>query len=554
MTTTRPLWAFDDSPIDDPFGFGDRAVNFIEHLRHPLSTEPHGYIRLPRFWKRIIKRIYGPRHPDGSRVVKRVLMMGPRGSRKSSILPGACGLLHSIGPERVKLGQVVLGSGSKDQSRFGFDEAVGMVQATPGVEGKVNLRGEYIEHIADESKLRIVSSAGDITSSGSTPTAAFIDEFQYFRDRELIKSLRTGLPKRPNTLWVICMNSGSSQVGPAWEEYQRARKIALGERDAPHYLPILFEPEPDDLDPFDEEMWHRVNPGLAEGWPDLEEMRIAAAEAREKPAELREFKQLNLGYWTDSAVTPFVEMSVYDEGNLPEDAEALAASGEPAWLADMAERNVPCWIGVDLANKRDLTAIVAVWRDGDRFYSWAWFFAPEENFPEREAKAGGAPFSTWREEGYIDVSGNVTDYTLVDDLLRDLCGVFNVQEIAFDPALARDPLAHARDANLPVFEFPQNARLMIEAIADLERAITDRRFRHGGHPLLRWCFQNAEVGRTRLGQEKALQKGSNEWRSIDGAVAAAMAINRASQPEEADWFSKFMAYEKAANENKAEAA
>jgi hypothetical protein len=58
--TTRPLWAFDDTPIDDPFGFGDRAVNFIEHLRHPLSKEPGGYIRLPHFWRRIIKRIYGP--------------------------------------------------------------------------------------------------------------------------------------------------------------------------------------------------------------------------------------------------------------------------------------------------------------------------------------------------------------------------------------------------------------------------------------------------------------------------------------------------------------
>jgi phage terminase large subunit-like protein len=539
--TIRPTWAFDESPIEDPFGFGDRAVNFIEHLRHPLSTEPGGYIRLPYFWRRIIKRIYGPCTEDGRRITKRVTMMAPRGSRKTTVVCAGLGLLHSIGPERVVRGQVVLGSGSKDQSRFGFEEAIGIVQSTPGTEGKVNLRGEYIEHIADESKLKIVSSAGDLTSSGSTPAAVMLDEFQYIRDRQLIKSLKTGLPKRPNSLFIITMNSGSGHVGPAWEEFQYARKVALGEIIAPWYLPILFTPDDPGAHPFDEALWHAVNPGLAEGWPDLQEMRIAAAEAREKPAELLEFMQLNLGFWPDGATTPFVAMSVYDEGALADDVAAVAQNGEPAWLSDMAENAVPCHLAVDLSRSRDLSCIVACWRDGDLYRVWSWFFAPEENLAEREAKTS-APFSEWKDRRFIDTSGRVVSFAAVEQMLDDLVDTFNVQEIAFDRALAEQVMNSAEEKGQPVIDYPQTPKLMMAALAELERAIIDRKFIHAGHPVLRFCFSNAEVENSRLGQPKMLRK-SSDWKSIDGAVAAAMAVHRASQPEEVSWFEKHIAYQ-----------
>src|SRR5690606_10571705 len=133
---------------------------------------------------------------------------------------------------------------------------------------------------------------------------------------------------------------------------------------------------------------------------------------------------------------------VYDEGATPFDMD------------DLAERKVPCWLAVDLANTRDLSVIVAVWRDGDQFYVWAWFYAPADNLLEREAKTS-APFSQWADEGFIELAGRVTDFSLIDTKLAELCRDHNVQEIAFDRALARDVMARAEDAGLPGFDFPQ---------------------------------------------------------------------------------------------------
>jgi len=79
LPKTYPSWVFDDSPIDDPLGYGERAVNFIRHLKHPKSNRPDKGFVLDPWQERIVRRIYAPRHKDGSRIVKTVFAMIPCG-------------------------------------------------------------------------------------------------------------------------------------------------------------------------------------------------------------------------------------------------------------------------------------------------------------------------------------------------------------------------------------------------------------------------------------------------------------------------------------------
>ena len=61
-----------------------------------------------------------------------------------------------------------------------------------------------------------------------------------------------------------------------------------------------------------------------------------------------------------------------------------------------------------------------------------------------------------------------------------------------------------------------------EAFKFIEILIAHRRLRHNGHPVLGWCFANAEPQRDRVGA-LWLEKPS-ETKRIDGAIATAMAI------------------------------
>ncbi|MFM9859005.1 terminase TerL endonuclease subunit [Pseudoxanthobacter sp. M-2] len=81
----------------------------------------------------------------------------------------------------------------------------------------------------------------------------------------------------------------------------------------------------------------------------------------------------------------------------------------------------------------------------------------------------------------------------------------------------------------PAVELRQGWVTMAPAVMALERAVVGRRFRHGGHPLLRWCFENVAVETDKAGN-RMFHKGRSRDR-IYVAVAAAMAVGRASAGE-----------------------
>ncbi len=92
-------WIFDGSEIADPMGRGERAVRWLGKLKHPKSPLPGKPFQLDPWQERIVRAIYGPRHEDGTRIVKTVVLLLPRGNRKTS-LAAALALLHTIGPEK----------------------------------------------------------------------------------------------------------------------------------------------------------------------------------------------------------------------------------------------------------------------------------------------------------------------------------------------------------------------------------------------------------------------------------------------------------------------
>lgn len=521
---TSPSWIEDGSPIPDPLGYGERAVTFLRNLRHPKSTLPGRAFQLDPWMERVILRIYGPRHladdPEnqikrGDRIVTSVFAMLPRGNRKTS-LGAALTLLHTIGPERRPLGQVICAAADQKQARIALDEATNILRADRRLERRVKIEAHKnrITNLHGGAWIEAISADG-ATQHGRTPDFALMDELHAWKGRDLWEALVTGLAKVPASLRATITTAGRGTDGVAFEQYEYARRVATGEIDDPACLPIIFE-APKDADWRDEAVWRAVNPGLRYGYPALGGLRQLAREAESRPADRASFRQLHLNIWTEGAADPFCDMAVYDEGKAPLDLLALRAD--------------PCWLAVDLSTNHDLTVIVAAWRDGEGYAVHPWFFCPAENLRERQDRTG-KPYVEWAEQGLITATaGNVIDFRAVEQKVRDLAAEFNVVQIAFDPFLARNSLNTLADEGLPVIEFRQGALTMMPAIKELDRAITGRRFQHGAHPVLRMCFENAEVEMSSLGRVTRLVKGKRKL-SIDGAVASAMAVACASTGE-----------------------
>lgn len=505
-----PDWVFDESPIEDTFGYGERAVQFLRRLRHPKSRLPQNAFDLRRWQERIVRRIYGPCHPDGRRKVRNVTMLLPRGNRKTS-LGAALSLLHMFGPEYVKGGQVLCAASDRAQARIAYEEAVSIVRMHPTAEASLRFadyRSALICPSINSTLKAISCDAG--RQHGGTPTFVLADEIHAWLKRDLWDVLRTGLVKTPGSLMIVISTAGRGQDNIAWDVVEYARAVARGEREDPATLPILFETAAD-ADWRDEAVWHAANPGLADGFPDIEGLRQLAREAEGRPGERDAFRNLHLNVWLDQSASPFVDMPVYDEGAAPFDLEDL--------------RDRPCWLAVDLSSNDDLTVVQACWPDGDDGVAvWPFFFCPAENLRIR-ADRDGVPYPTWAEEGFIEPTpGNVVDFRAVEAKIRELCETFDVQEIAFDPHYGRNMMANLTEDGYPVVEFRQGWISMAPAVKELERLIIGRNFRHGGHPVLRWNFANIAVETDKAGN-RSFHKGRSRGR-IDGAVASAMAVAR----------------------------
>ena len=518
---TYPHWIFDGSPIDDPpifktktgemIGGGERAVRFLRSLKHPKSRAAKRAFVLDAWLERIVRRIYGARHKDGTPIIKTVLLLLPRGNRKTS-LAAALALLHTIGPERVPGGEVISAASDQKQARIGFDEAANIIRCDTRIRNRIRVvdhRNRIIYPAEGTFYEAISSDAG--TQHGRTPVFVLADELHAWKRRDLWDVLRSGLPKTKGSLVVIATTAGRGQDNVAFEIYDYGRKVARGDIEDPAFLPILFE-APADCDWRDEEIWKLVNPGLACGYPDIDGLRQLAREAENRPGDRESFRQLHLNIWLDHSHSPFVEMAVYDRGNTPIDLDAL--------------RGRPCWLAVDLSSTTDLTAIVAAWKDDDGGYIVKpWFFCPGDNLRAR-ADIDGVPYPFWKEQEFITPTpGNVVDYDYVEETIRDLCAKFDVQEIAFDPHKAIQTMTRLLADGLPVVEMRQGWITMAPAVMELERAIIAGKFQHGGHPVLRWNFSNIAVDINKA-ENKTFHKGKSTDR-IDGAQAAAMAVGRA---------------------------
>ncbi len=535
MTTktlsTFPNWIYDGSPIDDPFKYGERAVKFLRALKHPKSRLPKKAFQLDPWQERIVRRIYGPRYLEdvytdgiltnakGTRIVNTVVILVPRGNRKTS-LSAALALLHTIGPEREPGSEAIFAANDRKQAGIAFKEAGGIIRAdkkhlvpATDIYDAFN-SAKMIKFKEDETYLEVISSDAP-GQEGRTPVFVLADEIHAWRGNDLWTVLTNGLDKTDNTLLIIATTAGRGQDNIAYEQIERARRIARGEVIDPTWLPVLFESDAE-CDWSNEDVWRRVNPGSIHGYPSLQKFRNQVAKAKDSPTERDSLKRYKLNVWLDHSTSPFADMATYDLGSDPIDYRAFDGA--------------PCWICGDMATTTDLASVVACFRDGDTYTVLPHFFCPEADIRKRGDR-DGVDYVRWSKEGHLTATpGNVIDHAAIAAYIDGLCQRFAVREIGFDPAYASAVISIlSGDHGDKIVTIRQGWVTQSPALNTLERAIVGGNFKHSGHPVLRWNFSNVAIHTDSAGN-RTMHKGKSTDR-IDGAAASWMAVSRAAAGE-----------------------
>lgn len=488
---------------------GERVIAFIEgFLQVPEGAWVGQPMRLEPFQKKFIKEIYD--NPHGTR---RAYLSIARKNGKSGLIAGIL-LAHIVGPEAVPNSQIVSGALSREQAALVFALAAKMIAMSPKLTSLTRIipSAKKIIGLARNVEYKALSAEGR-TAHGLSPVLAILDETGQVRgpQSEFIDAIITSQGAHANPLLIAISTQApnDNDLFSIWLDDAKDSKD-------PRIVSHLYS-APEDCDPMDKKAWRAANPaiGLFRSEADVQEQ---AERAARMPSFEPTFRNLILNQRVEMTA-PFISRNTW-----------MANGGEPD-LAAFLEH--PVYVGLDLSAKSDLTAMVAVCFDGERWHVFPRFWTPQQGLSDR-SKRDRAPYDVWASQGLITATpGASVDYDqLAVDIAEQLAD-WNVQVVAFDRWRIDVFKQSCERANitLPLVPFGQGFASMAPAVDNLETQLLNNRVNHGNTPVLTMCMANSVIEQDAAGNRK-LNKAKATGR-IDGAVALVMAMGAAGSQVEA---------------------
>jgi phage terminase large subunit-like protein len=488
----------------------DRAVRFINNLTHTKDVWAGKGFALRPWQEQIVRELFGRMRDDDPtrRSYRTAYIEVPRKNGKSE-LAAALALYGLIG-EGIHGAEVYSAAADKEQAALVFNVAAQMVRNDPALASRLKIidsSKRIIDHKTGSFYRAI--SAEAYSKHGFNASMIIYDELHAAPNRELWDVLTTSQGARREPLVIAITTAGYDRHSICWEQHDYATRILEGAVTDPAFLPVIFA-APSDADWTDEEVWKKANPALQD-FRDIEEMRALAHKAKEIPALQNTFRRLYLNQWTEQAER-WIDMAAWDD-----------CHGGTDWL-ELRERmkGQPCYGGLDLSSRTDLTALVLAFEDDGKVVLVPWFWCPSEGI-EKRSRTDRVPYSQWARDGLlITTDGNVVDQGFIREDINRLAGEYRLQQIAFDPWNATKLCVELEGDGLDVIEVRQGFRSLSEPTKHLGALVTGRTLVHGRHPMLRWMAGNMVVRQDPNGNLAPDKSKATE--RIDGIVAAVMAL------------------------------
>jgi phage terminase large subunit-like protein len=488
----------------------DRAVAVINKLTHTKGPFAGQTFNLRPWQEKAVRKLFKTR-ADGLRQYRTCLLMLPRKNGKSE-LAAALAIYFLMFDGEIGA-EVYSAASDKEQAALVFNVAAQMIRSEPELIAQCEILDSQkrIVHRKSGSFYRAISAEA-YSKHGFNASVVIYDELHAAPNRELWDVLSTSQGARSQPLMMAITTAGYDRHSILWELYAHAKKVAADPSIDPTFLPILFE-APEGADWTSEKVWKRCNPALGD-FRSIEEMRTMAARARQIPAQENTFRRLYLNQWTEQAER-WLDMAAW-----------RACAGDQDWLElRQAMKGRPCYGGLDLSSRTDLTALVLAFEDDDDSVTLVpWFWVPKEGVAKRST-VDRRPYEQWIRDGLITATeGNVVDQSFIRRDLNAIAKDYRLQELAVDPWNAAKISTELIDDGFHMADVKPGFALMSEPTKQLGALTVSGKLRHGGHPVLADHAANVVVQQDPNGNlrpDKAKATGR-----IDGIVAAIMAIGR----------------------------
>lgn len=532
--------AFDVDRAERACGFYPAVLTVTEGQAEgkPFNLLPwHGFVAAS---------LFGWRRSDGLRRFRTAWLETGKGQAKSPFMAGTG--LYMMGFDGKQRSEVFAIAGDKDQANVLFKDAVAMCRADmpDGDEGEtLESRGDVvirgvgdnawkIEHPETTSKFQSMASVDSI--SGPRPYAVLADEIHEFKTSYALQIWKAAIDKMSgDPLMLLGTNTPATNQIVGTEYSELFQKIVTEQAVDDSLFGFIARVDQDDHETVldNEACWPKALPALGVTFP-VDNIRERVKTAKLLLSESLATKRLYFG--------------------IPGSSDGFWIS-EVAWNACQGGVNedelksYPCWLGLDLSKKNDLTALSACWRKDGRLYVKTWYFTTKAGLEDR-ARDDNAPYVEWSEQGLIEaVRGATIDYEFVAAKVQQLVTDHDVQFLTFDPAKIGDFIDACGRIGFDVWKFegpnkPVGTGLMLvshgqgtrvvfkerslhmpRSLEQLEDGILSKLITIEASPVTTMCAANANVASDAM-NNRAFDKKRSRGR-IDGMISIAEAVGAA---------------------------
>ena len=485
---------------------GEMVCQFVELMPHTkgkwaakkmkLVMEPWQVFMTMCFfgWKR--KR-------DNLRRFRKFFLLVPRKNGKSA-WAAAIGNYFLVADGEYG-GEVYSGATSEKQAWEVFKPARLMALKSPDMVSHygitVNASNLSVQ-IGDSAKFEpMIGNPND----GASPSCAIIDEYHEHDNDKMFDTMETGMGAREQPAIIVITTAGDNISGPCYAMQESAKKVLQGTQVDDELFAVIYTIDDDD-DWTDFEVLKKANPNFGVSVGD-DFLKARQADAMRNARKAGAFKTKHLNVWVQ-ARDAYYDVRRHQQNARPELS-----------LDDFEGKE--CIIGLDLAEKKDLTAVSLVFREGDKYYRFGKCYLPEGTIEQPE----NSHYQGWRDDGLItQTDGDVTDFGVIFDDILGLMERFDVREVAYDPWHAQQLINDLMAEGAPCISFGNRPSLMNEPMREIDAAITKGNWIHDGNLCYDWQLSNV-VNKTRTGDlhSPAKEKPDNK---IDAVVADQYALGR----------------------------
>lgn len=505
------------------------CIKFCSLLKHTSGTLENKTFQFSEWQIHAIVNIFGQKYVSGEykglRRYQRALFHMPKKNGKTET--GAIFHLIVFFVDKALSKEQYCIASDKDQALilheaietmiksndYGIIEEIDKTTIQPPRITKTDSSGIYKQTITSLAK-----PLGD-SKDGKKVSFFTSDEGHAQESKNLYQLVKNGMALVEEPLEINLSTSGYNMQGYYYTDiYQYACKVRDGIIDDERFYYVIFELEESDyldkngkeIEDFwkDRKLWKKVNPNLGVS-PTYSFMDGLVSEAEHSEESRVTFLTKHLNMWMDKAET-WIKHKVWTANQTSINEELL--------------KGKVCYAGLDLASTTDIAALILLFpKENGAFDVVCRFFIPKDQMRER-VRRDKVPYLDWlRDDLIIATDGNIIDYGIIEDEIKNLAEKFDIKMLAYDRWNSSSLVTNlTNDEVVELIPFGQGFASMSAPTKQIEVLALQEKLNHGNNPVMNWMCSNVVLKRDpsdniKIDKDKSIEK-------VDGMVALAMAL------------------------------